>query len=184
MWDKEKIQKITKNCSKRGEVLAELIKKFDKKDLIIAEVGVWDSKNAKYILKNCNDFIIQYWGIDVWCYSNHPAYKNITPEKWDVLYFRACKLMRYFLQTHILRMDSIEAAKIFPEQYFDLVFIDADHKHNAVMEDISNWFPLIKNGGLLTGHDYGGKKIGVKQAVDGCFDDVEILDAGVWVTRK
>lgn len=181
MWDKEKIQKITKNCSKRGEVLAELIKKFDKKDLIIAEVGVWDSKNAKYILKNCNDFIIQYWGIDVWCYSNHPAYKNITPEKWDVLYFRACKLMRYFLQTHILRMDSIEAAKIFPEQYFDLVFIDADHEYEPVLRDIKFWAPLVKPGGLLTGHDYNRTHPGVVKAVSECFDNIITAPDIMWI---
>lgn len=40
---------------------------------------------------------------------------------------------------------------------------------------------FIKSGGLLTGHDYGGKKVGVKKAVDECFDNIRVEEATVWV---
>jgi len=168
----------------QGHVLIDLLRNFGRNDLKVAEVGVWKSHTVKRVLKSCKDIISYYWAIDFWQYSDHWSYRPITIEKWDELYFHACKLMYWFPQLHVVKIQSTEASKLFPEQYFDLVFIDADHTYDSVMGDINSWMPLVKEGGLLTGHDYGGKKIGVKQAVDECFDDVEIYDAGVWVKKK
>lgn len=36
----------------------------------------------------------------------------------------------------------------------DWVYLDADHSHQAVSEDIALWYPLLKSGGLFCGHDY------------------------------
>ncbi|CAK0779571.1 hypothetical protein CCP2SC5_920005 [Azospirillaceae bacterium] len=50
-----------------------------------------------------------------------------------------------------------------------LVYIDCDHSYNAVKQDIINSWPLIMEGGILAGHDYGLHGLGqdgVKPAVD------------------
>jgi len=168
----------------QGQVLIDLLRSLDRNDLKIAELGVWKSHTVKRVLRSCGDIISQYWAIDFWQFTNHWTYRHIPTERWQQLYFHACRLMRWFPQLNVVRMLSTEASKLFPEQYFDLVFIDANHVYEFVLNDIKDWLPLIKDGGLLTGHDYGGKKVGVKQAVDECFDDVEIYDAGVWVKKK
>jgi|LakMenEpi03Aug12_release.lakeMendotaPanAssembly.Ray.scaffolds.fasta_scaffold08789_29 hypothetical protein len=36
----------------------------------------------------------------------------------------------------------------------DVVYIDGDHSYNSVKQDISVWYPKIKKGGFLCGHDY------------------------------
>ncbi len=36
----------------------------------------------------------------------------------------------------------------------DLVFIDADHHYESVKEDIETWYPVVKKGGILCGHDF------------------------------
>lgn len=36
----------------------------------------------------------------------------------------------------------------------DFVFIDGDHRFEAVAKDIENWWPRVSPGGLLCGHDY------------------------------
>lgn len=55
---------------------------------------------------------------------------------------------------NILQFDSARAAMFFPDEYFDLVFIDAEHTYEAVTADITAWLPKIKVGGTLIGHDW------------------------------
>ena len=53
-----------------------------------------------------------------------------------------------------LQMTSVEASKLYKDDSLDFVFIDADHKYESVVEDILAWFPKVKNGGIIGGHDY------------------------------
>ncbi len=50
--------------------------------------------------------------------------------------------------------DSLVAAKNIPNEYFDFVYIDADHSYESVKSDIIAWFPKVKKGGFLAGHDW------------------------------
>ena len=36
----------------------------------------------------------------------------------------------------------------------DCVFIDADHSRDAVFDDLVHWYPAVKPGGLVAGHDW------------------------------
>ena len=47
----------------------------------------------------------------------------------------------------------------------DLLFIDGDHSYEGAMEDIENWIPKVKNGGMVIFHDYGSWN-GVTKAVN------------------
>ena len=59
--------------------------------------------------------------------------------------------------------DSVTAANRFSDEYFDYVYIDAQHEYEAVVRDIAAWFPKVKKGGVIGGDDCGVN--GVKQAV-------------------
>jgi hypothetical protein len=37
---------------------------------------------------------------------------------------------------------------------FDLVFLDGDHSYQGLLEDIQGWWPRVRQGGILAGHDY------------------------------
>ena len=53
-----------------------------------------------------------------------------------------------------------------------MVYIDADHSYEAVKADIDAWMPHVRDGGILAGHDYGGKMFpGVTRAVQQRFAD-------------
>lgn len=170
----------------QGHVLIDIIKNSNGKIQRIAEIGVWKSHTTKRVLRACKDVVSQYWAVDFWQCSDHRHYRSRLPEFWDDLYFHACKLMYWFPQLHVVRMDSLTAAKLFPEKYFDFVFIDADHKYESVTADIKAWLPLVSVGGYLTGHDYDAKHPGVKKAVDEIFgvDGVEINNSeSVWIKK-
>lgn len=56
---------------------------------------------------------------------------------------------------------------------FDLIYIDAAHDYTSVSYDLRVWWPMVKKGGILSGHDYEnvGKElpwgmVEVKKAVD------------------
>ena len=42
---------------------------------------------------------------------------------------------------------------VIADESFDLVFIDADHKYSSVVDDIKAWWPKVRKGGILCGHD-------------------------------
>lgn len=91
----------------------------------------------------------------------------------------------------VLPKDSLNAACAYPDQLFDLVFIDASHKYELTKADIRLWFQKVKHGGILAGHDYNiGEGAEVKQAVDELIlsADLEIVKTdkgcGVWMMRR
>ena len=73
---------------------------------------------------------------------------------------------------------SSEACKRFPDNFFDFIYIDADHSYDGVRNDILSWFPKIKIGGFICGHDFDpdlempeGNIFGVNKAVTEIFKD-------------
>lgn len=39
-------------------------------------------------------------------------------------------------------------------QMFDFIYVDARHDYKGVLQDLRVWWPLLKPGGILAGHDY------------------------------
>ena len=176
----------------------ELIEK--EKPKVIAEVGVFRAKLTKKVLwadHINNSFIKQYWAIDPW--KSYPEFfikyeeKWWPQERWDQLYCDLCRYYPWYSALRIMRMTSLEAAAIFKNARckFDLVFIDDDHVYEAVKNGIAAWYPLVKEGGILCGHDYctTGKDQGYYQdnvikAVDERFgSNIEVVH-DIWIHRK
>jgi len=51
-------------------------------------------------------------------------------------------------------LPSLEAAECFEDNSCDVVFVDGDHEYNAVLADISAWWPKLKVGGFMAGDDF------------------------------
>jgi len=52
-----------------------------------------------------------------------------------------------------LRIDAVEAASTFAPESFDLAWLDDDHEHPHVRDEIAAWLPLVKSSGWIGGHD-------------------------------
>lgn len=69
---------------------------------------------------------------------------------------------------------------------FDLVFIDALHDYDSVYEDIRLWWPHVKVGGILAGHDFNHQWPGVERAVADSFNlaHIGVASDSVWFIIK
>lgn len=66
--------------------------------------------------------------------------------------------------------DSANCVHLIKDQSLDFIFIDASHDEDSVFEDLTNYAPKVKPGGLWSGHDYGNLhdrsgRFGVKKAI-------------------
>jgi predicted O-methyltransferase YrrM len=93
--------------------------------------------------------------------------------------------MVYFPQLRVVKMTSEQASTMFPDGYFDMVFIDGDHSYEMAKNDILRWKALLREDGLLTGHDYSSKYEGVVKAVNEVLgkDNITILSGSIWTCR-
>jgi len=87
----------------------------------------------------------------------------------------------------VFSMMSHEAAPNVKDGSLDFVFIDADHSYEHCIEDIRDWTPKVKSGGMVSGHDYGHLDFpGVEKAVREYFgDNFKLVNADwIWYTWK
>ncbi|MCC6809954.1 MAG: class I SAM-dependent methyltransferase [Deltaproteobacteria bacterium] len=54
----------------------------------------------------------------------------------------------------MLPFTSTTMAKAVNEESLDFVYIDGDHSYNGVTADLKAWWPLVKPGGIIAGHDW------------------------------
>lgn len=68
----------------------------------------------------------------------------------------------------------------------DCVFIDAAHDYENVKADIRRWWPKIREGGCLVGHDANHKWPGVERAIADSFDLMRVGFApdSIWFVLK
>lgn len=64
-----------------------------------------------------------------------------------------------------IRKTSDEAAAEW-KRAIDFLYIDGDHSYDAVVRDVRNFVPSVREGGVFAFHDYKPGKDGVRRAVD------------------
>lgn len=140
---------------------------------LFVEIGAWKGCSTSYLAveiinagKQINLDVIDTWKGSV-------EHNIITEEQQEALY-------REFLQNtspvkHLIRpirTTSLQGSKLYEDNSLDFVFIDASHTYEDVIVDINSWFPKVKQGGYIGGHDYGHPWIEVQDAVDTFFKNI------------
>jgi predicted O-methyltransferase YrrM len=68
-----------------------------------------------------------------------------------------------------VEMSSKEAAKICTGK-IDFLYLDAGHRYKDVCEDIDCWYPLVKPGGIIAGHDFDPNCDDGRNVIKAIFD--------------
>jgi hypothetical protein len=139
--------------------------KFPERELMGAEIGVKNGKHALEIVKNLT--LHRFYLIDCWApyiednkiIYDPPLYYDDVVDKF-----------KNYANVEILRGTSHNVSKGIPNNILDFVYIDACHQYEFVFADIVSWYPKVKKGGIIGGHDYGIKWAGVTDAVRDHFN--------------
>lgn len=133
----------------------------------VAEIGVWEGAFARTICEEVGAFV---HAVDPW--SPQPGYieRKNDAGRLDRALARTQEALKPF-QHRIVRATSLDAAKTFADGSLDACYIDGNHLRDHVTADINAWLTKVKQGGVISGHDYNidqGRKdfIQVADAVD------------------
>lgn len=119
-----------------------------------AEIGVQTGHNAKNIFESG-------WQGGLHCIDNWVR---------DEEFIEAAERLKDY-KVILTKSDSVEAAEYFADYRFDFVYIDAGHARHEVESDFFAWFPKVRSGGIISGHDYAPANHkndcdGVRQFID------------------
>jgi predicted O-methyltransferase YrrM len=132
--------------------LATLVQRAARPRCCMAEIGSWLGNGSTQVflseLTRCSGSLLC---VDSW-QGNFGVQRHADLlDRYDVLGTFLMNTAGQDVQTLIA--DSQSAAEIVGDATFDLVFIDADHRYEAVLRDIAAWMPKVRVGGILCGHD-------------------------------
>ena len=113
------------------------------KPVVGIELGVAEGVFSQQVLQH--QAVAEWYAVDMWAGDRghgmaqfHSASKKIEP----------------FPQATVIRSKFADVVDRFEDEYFDFVFFDAHLTEEQLFFELSAWYPKIKTGGLVIGHDW------------------------------
>jgi hypothetical protein len=145
------------------------------------EVGSWKGKSSAFMITEIlnSNKKIKFDCVDT--FEGGPEHNNIdTSNLYDIF---ISNMKPFENNYNVLKMTSVEASKQYEDNSLDFVFIDACHDYECVNEDIKVWYPKVKIGGILAGHDYPAFP-GVVRAVHEHINENLYFTEMCWIHNK
>lgn len=181
---------VLKSVNTREQIINVL---YTMKEPIICEIGVHKGDNFRNILTNN---VKKAYGIDIWKNTDNIGENDnlVSQQELDNMYEKVILEHVNDKRISFIREFSIIASKQFEDNYFDFVYIDADHQYEAVISDLKAWYPKVKSGGIIGGHDYidgdltlkigHAVRFGVIDAVNQFRKEYHIKDENFHLTKE
>ena len=133
----------------------------------IVEIGSFLGKSTSYLatsLMNANKEQVKIYAVDTFEGSSEHASLKLPKDFFPI--FR--ENIKFFIGREMVvpcrgRSDDIDILEKFKDESIDYIMVDGAHEHEAVIEDITNWWPKLKPNGVMFGDDF--ELEAVKQAV-------------------
>jgi len=127
----------------------------------IMEIGVQFGESSNIWAQYCLDNNGMFFGIEILTErikSNLPNLGNPS-------------LLKYIFKGNSKDENIINQVKtILGENLFDFIFVDGGHDVDDVYQDIKNYAPLLRSGGIIAFHDYR-KGLSVDQGIQQAIKD-------------
>ncbi len=115
-----------------------------------AEIGVERGHYAKALASRMPE--LHLICVDPW--KVYKSYReHVSQEKLDGFYEETVNRLHGY-NCQIVREFSEDFSKEVADGSLDFVYIDANHSYLEVTKDIHFWWPKVRKGGILAGHDY------------------------------
>ena len=121
-----------------------------------AEIGVQTGRFSSHILTDwasCEYFVL----VDPWKEQNetYTDFANIGDTGQELNYQETINRLSFFSGIlDIKRMTSKEASFLVKDNSLDFVYLDAQHSYCSAKEDLELWWPKLRMGGIMAGHDF------------------------------
>ena len=117
------------------------------------EVGVSKGEYARTILSK---YLGHLYLVDLWAMQDPQEYEDVANAEDHESNIHLCvaNLSEYQSRYTMVRKKSPLAANDFENESLDFIYLDANLKYSFVKSDIEAWFPKIRTGGIISGHDY------------------------------
>lgn len=141
----------------------------------ICEVGVDHGWNLTNLCKCKPELAV---AIDVWDICEYYNFYSLEfhERNYKEILRRVLEENRCILP---IRLDSLKAVNIFPNNYFHFIYIDASHDYISVKANIEAYWQKVIPGYYMAGHDYhSGERAIAAQKLRLKGDDI-VLNFGV-----
>ena len=165
-----------------ADIYQEQVNRVNGRQAHFVEVGSWLGKSSVFMAHAIRDSgksilfdCVDNWEGGIDGKANHIAGRNaIVKSGRDLFGEFIANVERCGVSDLInpIRGDSVISANRYPDSSLDFVFIDADHEATSVIRDLRAWWPKVKPGGTLAGHDFHEK--GPEQAANDFANSVGV----------
>lgn len=166
------------------DIYMEAIRKAENGSYFL-EIGCFFGKSTEFLCRKIKESgkDIKLFVVDIFI-TDYPLYVEILNGRSMLEVFKN-NLQEHKDILNIYQGNSNEIHKIFHDNYFDMIFIDADHDYDAVKKDLINYHPKLKKGGVFAGHDYT-ENCGVVTAVNEFADENKLeltISRSSWILK-
>lgn len=190
--------KILSGWNGMSNIFSSLVTETKPKTII--EVGTWKGQSAINMANCCkqNGLSSILYCVDTWLGALE-FWTDATPDRnlmckhgYPMVYYQfLSNVIHENVQDIIIPvpMPSHLASKWFSHKSIkaDLIYIDGSHEYDDVVQDIIDYVPLLRSGGILFGDDFVDHWSGVKRAVREYASanslKFEVYENNFWVIR-
>lgn len=153
---------------------------------VVVELGAWKGKSTSFIVTEIinRGLDTQFYTVDTFKgvtdgsdLNEIKAYEQFNLDAIEAEYERNTAHLKGYYTT-IVSMSDV-ASTLFEDGSVDAIFIDAGHSYESVIKDLRAWYPKMRKGGLMAGHDFFNYE-GVNKAVLEFLGDVDKVQNGCW----